>query len=72
MTIGKEKPGDSTWFEGYNEKFFRDRGVLYRYLYGKLAGAMALRFLAAHREKLCGETGIRQAFSWMRQGIREG
>jgi len=41
-------------------------------LYGKLAGAMALRFLAAHREKLCGETGIRQAFSWMRQGIREG
>ena len=72
VTIGKEKPGDSTWFEGYNEKFFRDRGVLYRYLYGKLAGAMALRFLAAHREKLCGETGIRQAFSWMRQGIREG
>lgn len=72
VTIGREEAGDSTWFSGYNEKFFHDRGVLYSYLYGRLSRVMALRFLAAHRGKLCGETGIRQAYRWMRDGIREG
>lgn len=66
VTIAKEEAGESSWFQGYNEKFFRDRGVLYRYLYGKLARAMALRFLLAHREKLCADVSLRQAFRWMR------
>lgn len=69
VTIGRETAGESTWFEGYNRKFFYDRGVLYRYLYGGLAAAMALRFLLAHREKLCADTGVKQAFVWMRDGI---
>lgn len=69
VTIGREIARASTWFEGYNRKFFYDRGVLYQYLYGPLAVAMALRFLLAHREKLCADTGVRQAFVWMRDGI---
>lgn len=71
VTIGREAEGESTWFGGYNEKFFKDRGVLYRYLYGRLDQAMALRFLLAHREKMCREAGFRQCFRWMRQGIKE-
>ena len=69
VTIGREEAGDSTWFAGYNQKFFYDRGVLYHYLYGKLAWAMALRFLLAHRGKMCQEVSVGQAFQWMRQGI---
>lgn len=72
VTIGRETAGESTWFAGYNEKFFRDRGVLYHYLYGKLAGAMALRFLMAHRGKLCTEISVKQAYAWMKEGIRVG
>lgn len=72
VTIGREEPGESTWFTGYNEKFFRDRGVLYHYLYGRLARAMSLRFLLAHRATFCTEAGAAQAYGWMRQGIREG
>jgi glycosyltransferase involved in cell wall biosynthesis len=68
VTIGREEPGESSWFEGCHRKFFVDRGVLYRFLYGKLAAAMALRFLLAHRGKLCREVGIAQAFAWMREG----
>lgn len=71
VTIGREEAGESSWFGGYNEKFFYDRGVLYRYLYGRLDTAMALRFLLAHRRKMCSESGLRQCFSWMRQGIRD-
>ena len=71
VTIGREEAGDSTWFHGYNEKFFHDRGVLYHYLYGRLAGPLALRFLYAHKGTLCSEVTIKQAKQWMRDGIRE-
>lgn len=72
VTIGREEEGESSWFKGYDEKFFHDRGVLYHYLYGWLGYAMALRFLLAHRGKMCNETGVRQAYRWMAEGIKEG
>lgn len=68
VTIGRERTGASTWFAGYTEKFFRDRGVLYHYLYGRLSSLMSLRFLLAHRQRLCREVSLRQAFAWMRLG----
>ncbi len=70
VTIGHEASGESTWFSGYHEKFFRDKGVLYRYLYGKLARVMAIRFLLAHRATLCTEVSLRQAYRWMSEGVR--
>lgn len=72
VTIGREETRESTWFSGYNEKFFYDRGVLYRYLYGGLDRVMALRYLLVHKERLCGRNGIRQAYGWMKDGMREG
>lgn len=72
VTIGRELAGDSTWFAGYNEKFFYDRGVLYHYLYGKPAVVFALRFLVAHKSKMCEGVSLKQAFKWMCEGIREG
>ncbi len=72
VTIAREEAGESSWFAGYNEKFFVDRGVLYHYLYGKLARAMALRFLFAHKAKMCAEVPMKQAYIWMKRGIAEG
>ena len=84
VTIGRENGRPSTWFRGYNEKFFYDRGVLYRFLYGRAALPMALRFLLKNRAEMFGgqkekendETASReaglsmgQAFSLMRKGI---
>ena len=77
VTIGKENGRPSTWFHGYNEKFFYDRGVLYRFLYKKLAFPMAVRFLLKLRgtafasgkdsdEKLT----MKQALGLMCKGIR--
>lgn len=70
VMIARETAGDSTWFAGYNEKFFTDRGVLYRYLYGKLAWLMGIRFLLAHKAKMCEETTVKQAYAWMRAGMK--
>lgn len=72
VVIGEEKERESTWFHGYNDKFFRDRGVLYHYLYGKMAIPFSLRFLWAHKKEMCQEIGWKQAYVLMKDGIREG
>ncbi len=71
ICIGEEVERESTWFSGYHEKFFRDRGVLYHYLYGRLALPLSFRFLWAHREEMCREIPLKQAYSWMKDGVRE-
>lgn len=71
VAIGHERERESTWFTGYNTKFFYDRGVLYHYLYGCLAGLMALRFLLAHKGNMCREIPWGKAYKIMRRGIRE-
>lgn len=69
--IGEEKERPSTWFQGYTEKFFRDRGVLYHHLYGGLAKPLALRFLLVHREEMCREISVGKAYRIMCEGVRE-
>lgn len=69
--IGREQERESTWFSGYHRKFFRDRGVLYHYLYGKLALPLSLRFLWVHRKTMCREISVGKAFLMMRAGVRE-
>jgi len=69
VTIGHEQVRQSTWFVGYHEKFFYDRGVLYRYLYGWMARGMALRFILAHKKVMCQEISWKQAYGIMRRGI---
>lgn len=72
VCIGKETERESTWFHGYNEKFFRDRGVLYHYLYGQLARLLSLRFLWVHRQEMCRDIPLNRAYTMMKDGIREG
>lgn len=71
VCIGEEVERESTWFSGYHEKFFRDRGVLYHYLYGRLALPLAFRFLWAHRGEMCRDIPLRRAYALMRDGVRE-
>lgn len=68
VTIGREIAQESTWFTGYDKKFFFDRGVLYYYLYGKLAPLLTLRFLLAHKKKMCKEITINKAYEYMSEG----
>ena len=63
-----ERP--STWFKGYNDKFFYDRGVLYRYLYGAFAGLMGFRFLYKNRNTMCREIPFKRAYELLRSGIK--
>lgn len=71
ISIGREEPRPSTWFNGYNEKFFIDRGVLYKYMYGALAYPMAVRFLVKHRSTMLKDISLGEALSLMKKGIKE-
>lgn len=72
VVIGAETYRDSTWFQGYNNKFFIDRGVLYHYLYGLMAKPFSLRFLWSHKRIMLRDISFAKAYRLMRQGIREG
>lgn len=75
VTIGEEvarTEGEaSTWFSGYNKKFFYDRGVLYHYLYGRLAPIMTLRFLMKNKSVMCKDIPYAEAKELMKRGCRE-
>lgn len=70
VCIGEEIPRESTWFHGFTEKFFRDRGVLYYYLYGKLSKVFSLRFLLKNKGEMCAEISFKKAYWLMKEGIR--
>ncbi len=71
VTIGTEVLRPSTWFNGYTEKFFYDRGVLYYHLYGFLAKPLAMRFLLKHKAVMCKEIPVRKAYALMKEGMQE-
>ena len=71
VSIGHEEPvRESTWFKGYNDKFFYDRGVLYKYLYGCMALPMSVRFLLKNKNDMCKDKGFSECLKLMRRGIK--
>ena len=59
----------STWFEGYSDKFFFDKGILFSLLFPRMCGPYAL----AHcfkKQKKYSEYGWTNAYKQMRKGIK--
>ncbi len=72
VAIGKEKQGQSTWFKGYTDKFFFDRGVLYHFLYGRMAVILGFRFLLKNRKEMCSEKGLLKCLGLLIDGVKHG
>lgn len=72
ITIGREVVRPSTWFEGYTEKYFFDKGVLYHFLYHKLAFPVGVRFILKHHKMMCKDVSPLKALKLLCQGIKEG
>ena len=72
VAIGKERKGESTWFKGYTDKFFFDRGVLYHFLYGKMATILGFRYLFKNRNEMCRELGLMHCYKKLCSGVRHG
>lgn len=72
VEIGEEIPRPSTWFKGYSEKFFFDRGVLYAFLYGPLAAVWGFRFVFKNKNVMCADIPWKKAYVILKKGIKEG
>jgi glycosyltransferase involved in cell wall biosynthesis len=72
VALGHEKKSGSTWFKGFNDKFFYDRGVLYHFLYGGLAPVWGFRFLFKNRKEMCADLGLLKCYGLLLKGIRHG
>ncbi len=72
VEIGEEIPRPSTWFTGYHEKFFFDRGVLYHFLYGALAAVWGFRFVFTKKKEICKDIPWTKAYGILLKGIKQG
>ena len=72
VVVGHEKSGESTWFKGYTDKFYFDRGVLYHFLYGKMAKILGFRFLFKNRNIMCREKGLIKSVRILWGGVDHG
>lgn len=69
--IANINEGTSTWFDGYNKKYFYDRGALYRVIGGKMAFLLNLQFLLRHKKLYSQNHTFFEAFMLMMKGSRE-
>ncbi len=72
VRIGEEIPRPSTWFTGYHEKFFFDRGVLYHFLYGAAAPIWGFRFVFTKKSEMCRQIPWTKAYKLLLDGIKQG
>jgi hypothetical protein len=70
ITIGNIVSNDSTWFKGYNKKYFFDKGALYTHMSKTFKHLLFLQHLIRHREVLTEHSFI-QAYKEMIKGSKE-
>lgn len=70
-TIGHMTPGESTWFKGYNDKFFIDRGVLLAAINKRWAKFFSVRYVLRHRNKFIKDKSMNEALRLLIQGTKE-
>ena len=61
----------SSWFTGFNEKYFTDRGATYYEMFGSMAGPMVLQFLIRKKELYQKDLSFGKALQCACSGIRE-
>lgn len=70
ITIGKIKEDrPSTWFNGYNDKYFIDRGALFAAISRKWARILCLQFIIRHRKMFKTDMDMRKAYRLMVTGL---
>ncbi|MCA1048632.1 glycosyltransferase family 2 protein [Priestia aryabhattai] len=71
VQIGTVKQEDSSWFRGYNEKYFYDKGVLYNTISTKMSYFLIVQFALRKYSLYKKEMGLVNAIKYMIQGKKE-
>ena len=68
--IGALSGRPSTWFSGYNEAFFRDKGALFTCISRRFSWIWAIQFCLKHRT-ICQAISLPKALLLMREGRKD-
>lgn len=66
--IGYVSQEDSSWFEGYNDKYFYDKGIFFSALSRKTSWIMCLQFILRKKSMFQEKISLRKAFLLMIKG----
>lgn len=66
-----EEKSESSWFNGFDEKYLYDRGALFRAIGGKLSILLILQFLIRHKTKYINRLSFKEAYMLMLKGSKE-
>lgn len=65
-SIGTINESQSTWFNGYNDKFFIDKSVFFRMAYPKvIAQLMCIQYVLRHKSVVCKNKKMKEIFKLM-------
>jgi len=70
-TIGVVDHQESTWFKGYTDKFFIDKGVFYAALSHRLARIFCLRYAIKHKNMYIEDKSCYEAYKLMIEGVKQ-
>lgn len=68
--IGYVSQEESSWFEGYTDKYFIDKGVFYSCLSKKYSKILCLQFILRHYKLFINEKSLVKAYNLMIKGTR--
>ncbi|MFC7685276.1 glycosyltransferase [Ureibacillus sp. GCM10028918] len=66
--IGYVSQEESTWFNGYTEKYFIDKGVFYSNLSNRWASLLCFQFAVRHKKMFSQEKNVLEVLRLMRKG----
>ena len=71
VEIATVMQNESTWFKGYDESFFENRGATTRYILGPaIASVYAVYYVIRKKKMYCGDLQLRKALFAIFRGIR--
>lgn len=65
----EDEEGTSSWFTGYNKKYFVDKGAVYAAMTKYFAVAYCLYFAIRHKNRYSNTASFKQVMQWMLEGI---
>ena len=71
INIGTVEQKESTWFNGYTDKVFIDRGIYYTCLSKTWAIPLCIQYAIRHYKLFCKEKTRKEALNLMLQGVKQ-
>lgn len=70
VKIGYVNQKSSSWFEGYNKKYFIDQGIFYACVSSRWAKFLCLQFLVRHYKMFGKNKSMRELYKLMIEGVK--